>query len=528
MAQSPMAESVQAIHSAESGRPGGKNAKLAAMNIVDRVRYKMTDAAERGEHRHKTCKQIERSITVAKKAKDDELLLESYFLLAQDWEEHESAAETQLNLQQAFDVIVRLRSGLARLVPDDPMPLIRIMEQRGRLHEVQKIYQSIVDAIFEEFGLKEQRALPFCERLMDVSLRIFSLDEANIQQQTVQRLRETFTPPTMQWYHPPQGEMRVVDHIEHMATRNELGRLNHAKKDFARALQDFTAVTDWRNTIRQFRKDWRRKDASFEDQVRSFEVIATAVFHLGEVYAHMKRNTTAERRMLEGIEHWEELIALEEAHHFMPTVAHIAGTTMHTRQLANAYRIFAEYLMGHHRYVEALTYLSKIIKVLGRSPLRAFSPTYIRTLQQRAQMLLDCHQIPLALEDFMLCTDFNRKLHGNTSVQVGLSLCDQAKFLMYLTDPREEEWQAALNRSLQGLELCESLVAQNDPRLIPALRMRGCLLIRRSAKDGTRYPPVYLDTFMSATPVCVAPTFWCTVPPPLYAWVDQFYQASVC
>ena len=282
MSQSPMAESVQAIHSAESGRPGGKNAKLAAMNIVDRVRYKMTDAAERGEHRHKTCKQIERSITVAKKAKDDELLLESYFLLAQDWEEHESAAETQLNLQQAFDVIVRLRSGLARLVPDDPMPLIRIMEQRGRLHEVQKIYQSIVDAIFEEFGLKEQRALPFCERLMDVSLRIFSLDEANIQQQTVQRLRETFTPPTMQWYHPPQGEMRVVDHIEHMATRNELGRLNHAKKDFARALQDFTAVTDWRNTIRQFRKDWRRKDASFEDQVRSFEVIATAVFHLGE------------------------------------------------------------------------------------------------------------------------------------------------------------------------------------------------------------------------------------------------------
>ena len=57
---------------------------------------------------------------------------------------------------------------------------------------------------------------------------------------------------------------------------------------------------------------------------------------------------------------------------------------MHARQLATAYQIYAQYLIGKSRYVEALTYLTKILDILGRAPLRAFSPTYIRTLQQRA------------------------------------------------------------------------------------------------------------------------------------------------
>ena len=203
------------------------------------------------------------------------------------------------------------------------MPLVRIMEQRGRLHEVQALYKGIVDAIIDEFGQKEKRTLPFVERLLNISQRMGSLDAANIQQQMVQRLRETFTPPTMQWYHPPHGEMRTVPHIEHMATHNELGHYYLAKRDVPRALKEFTVVTDWRNTIRQLRKDWRRKDASLEEQVRSLEVIADAVFHVGEAYALMSRTTTAERRMLEGIGHWEELIALEDAHHVQSTVAHL-------------------------------------------------------------------------------------------------------------------------------------------------------------------------------------------------------------
>ena len=180
------------------------------------------------------------------------------------------------------------------------------------------------------------------------------------------------------------------------------------------------------------------------------------MFRIGEVYSLMNRTTTAERRMLEGIEHWEELIALEDTHHIHATVTHLQGAALHARHLSTAYNIYAQYLMGKSRYVEALTYLGKILEVLGRAPLRAFSPTYIRTLQQRAQMQLDYHQIPKALEDYLLCTDLNQKLFGNKSIQVALSLSDQARFIMYLTDPREEEWQAALNRSMQGLTLCES------------------------------------------------------------------------
>jgi len=292
------------ISRAESSGAGRKAAQLAAMNVADRVRVKMIEAAATGTKAHKTQKQLERSILVGKKARDDELLLESHYGLAQYWEDHESAEEVQLNLQCAFDIVVRLRGGRSRLIPDDPVPLARIMEQRGRLHEVQALYKSIVDAIVEEFGQKEHRTLPFVSRLLDVSLRMGSMDAANIQQQMTQRLRETFTAPTMQWYHPPQGEMRTVPHIQHMCTQVELGRYFLAKKDIQRALKAFTVVTEWRNTIRQLRKDWRRKDASLEQQVQSLEVIAEAVFRVGETYALLNRTTTAERRMLEGIDHW--------------------------------------------------------------------------------------------------------------------------------------------------------------------------------------------------------------------------------
>jgi hypothetical protein len=234
----------------ESG--GAKRAaQLAAMNIADRVRYKMIEA----EYDHvrkakKTQKQLERSIVVGKKARDDELLLESYYGLAQYWEDHESAEEVQINLQCAFDVVMRLRGGRSRVVPEDPIYLARIMEQRGRLNEVAALYKGIVDAIIGEFGQKAKETLPFAERLLDVSLRMRSLDSANIQLQMVTRLRENLTPPTMQWYHPPQGEMRTVQHIDHMSTQIELGRYNLALKDFERALTEFSAVMEWRNSKR--------------------------------------------------------------------------------------------------------------------------------------------------------------------------------------------------------------------------------------------------------------------------------------
>lgn len=142
-------------------------------------------------------------------------------------------------------------------------------------------------------------------------------------------------------------------------------------------------------------------------------------------------------------DHGSDGVHVQDAHHIRASVAHLEGAALHARHLATSYQVYAQYLMGKNRYVEALTYLTKILNILGRSPLRAFSPTYIRTLQQRAQMQLDCHQIPHALEDYMLCTDFNQKLYGNKSVQVALSLSDQARFIMYLTDPREEVYMYA-------------------------------------------------------------------------------------
>ena len=136
------------------------------------------------------------------------------------------------------------------MVPEDPIYLARIMEQRGRLNEVAALYKGIVDAIIGEFGQKAKETLPFAERLLDVSLRMRSLDSANIQLQMVTRLRENLTPPTMQWYHPPQGEMRTVQHIDHMSTQIELGRYNLALKDFERALTEVSAVMEWRNSKR--------------------------------------------------------------------------------------------------------------------------------------------------------------------------------------------------------------------------------------------------------------------------------------
>ena len=51
-----------------------------------------------------------------------------------------------------------------------------------------------------------------------------------------------------------------------------------------------------------------------------------------------------------------------------------------------------------------------------------------------AQVQLDCHQISLALEDYLLCTEFNQKLYGNKSVQV-LALLALLDFLALLALP---------------------------------------------------------------------------------------------
>jgi hypothetical protein len=37
-------------------------------------------------------------------------------------------------------------------------------------------------------------------------------------------------------------------------------------------------VAEWREGIRKVGKDWRRKDASVQQQIRSFEVVADGIF----------------------------------------------------------------------------------------------------------------------------------------------------------------------------------------------------------------------------------------------------------
>jgi hypothetical protein len=46
--------------------------------------------------------------------------------------------------------------------------------------------------------------------------------------------------------------------------------------------------------IRQLRKDWRRKDASVDEQIQSLAVMAEATFCVGEVCMHL----TYDKRML--------------------------------------------------------------------------------------------------------------------------------------------------------------------------------------------------------------------------------------
>lgn len=51
--------------------------------------------------------------------------------------------------------------------------------------------------------------------------------------------------------------------------------------------------------------------------------MADAIFALGEAFAALGRAETAERRMLEGISHWEELVGLEESAGLKVTCSHL-------------------------------------------------------------------------------------------------------------------------------------------------------------------------------------------------------------
>jgi len=455
-----------------------KQRSMAQLHIVDRVRAKLKEKEEESKLVKRTTKSLERSLAVAKKSRDNELILTCYYDLALHHELLGEANPVQTYLESAVELIEQLRGGKEKLTLEDSAPLVRIWEQRGRMDRVKKHWQSVYSAMEKAYGYNDMRLLAVAERMLEVSLKTGNADSANIEQQVVQRIRESHTPDQMLWPHPPLGEKRYVKNIKHLRTHVELARYFLLRKSYSEALNQLQVVLNWREELRQLGKDWRRRDAHLLDRIESMELIALAVFHQGEVYAAMNRTTTAERRMLEGLAHWEELIEMEVSSGIPSTCSHREILSVHLHEVGATYNIYIGWLLKVGRNVEALDALCKSIIHLQRAPLRAFSPQYSRAIRDRAQIQLECNHIGEGLEDLMEYGELSAKIYGPNSAQVALSYCEQARSINFVSNPTQQEWDAAIQLSQQGLRMLEQLVGQDSPQLVPALRVYGCLLVR--------------------------------------------------
>jgi hypothetical protein len=237
----------------------------------------------------------------------------------------------------SLELIERLRGTESDLTLEDIMPLVRVYDFQGKIGMARALLNKIVSVLMSKGNPSNTMLLQVMEKLFDATLRAGNLEEAGREIQGIQRLRESTMPATMPWPHPPQGEARTVDHIEHMRTHVDIGRLRLQRSDWEGARAAFQRVADWREDVRRLGKDWRRADAAAPARVRSLEVVAEAVSGLGAAYAGLGRHHTAEKRLLEGLGHWEELIAMEEdVAGYRSTCAHIAAEVTHLRHFADA------------------------------------------------------------------------------------------------------------------------------------------------------------------------------------------------
>uniref|UniRef100_A0A7S1H030 F-box/LRR-repeat protein 15-like leucin rich repeat domain-containing protein n=1 Tax=Hemiselmis andersenii TaxID=464988 RepID=A0A7S1H030_HEMAN len=431
---------------------------------------------------------------MAKKTNDPKLLLQSYINLAMYWEEFEEGFKSLEYGELAFDMIVSLRGGLAFVLLSDISPMLRCLELTGKLTKVRDLYADVVKAKVEVYGDKDLRILPFVWGVLDASLRLSNVGAATVEQQAVQRVREGNLEEKMQWYHPPQGERRIVTNIEFVASSVEMGRLLLLRKEYDKAKEELQKVADWREGIRKVGKDWRRKDSTLLDQVRSYEVVADGIFRLGEAYVGLGRLQTGENRMMEGLGHWEELVELEEEAGLRSTCHHLDVESVHIRSLVAAYLSVVNFLIDQNRFTDSVPIVNKALDQMAKSHLRAHSPLFVRTIQRRAQLNLDCHHIEDALKDFDHCQELNAVLYGQDSVQVAACQTDKARFVQYITEPTKDEMSTALHLAAEGLGMMERYFDRSSTRLVPSLRVLGCLLTRQgNLKEGIPYLERYAE-----------------------------------
>jgi tetratricopeptide (TPR) repeat protein len=304
--------------------------------VVDKVRLLIRER-DQFQVTQTTQKSLERQASLAIKIKDDAALLEAYYDLANFWEEHENTVNVEKYLVLVVELIERLRGSKSDMTLEDIMPLARVYDFYGRVKEARALFHQTVTSLMSKGNTPTSLLLIVMEKLFDATLRSENLEEAGREIQNLQRLRESTTPANMPWPHPPQGEVYTVEHVEHMRTNVDIGRLRLMQKDWDGARAEFQKVADWREEIRRMGKDWRRADAGVPARVRSLEIVADAMTGLGAAYAGLGRHHTAEKRLLEGLGHWEELIALEEGvAGLRSTCTHVSAEGTHLRHFADA------------------------------------------------------------------------------------------------------------------------------------------------------------------------------------------------
>jgi hypothetical protein len=184
-----------------------------------------------------TLQPLPNQIVMCGKTGDKKLLLQSYWNLAMYWEHVEEGTKAIENMTKAFELVVENRGGKEFLSHEDCSPIIRLgqhpsqlpffasprpqspcpeshthpkslkttilnnrcWELTGKVTSVRELYAEVAKAKAGLYSDKDLRLLPFAWGQLDASLRLGNAGAAMVEQQAVQRIRESHMPETMQW-----------------------------------------------------------------------------------------------------------------------------------------------------------------------------------------------------------------------------------------------------------------------------------------------------------------------------------------